>query len=57
MQLYPENNSPELYFTNEDKLFVYSKGTVLAICFPSNLLDVIFVYLHCVQWLTLLCDC
>ena len=30
MQLYPENNSPELFFTNEDKLIVYSKGTVLA---------------------------
>ena len=46
MQLYPENNSPELLFTNEDKLIVYSnKGTVLAICFPSNLLDVIFCLL------------
>ena len=30
MQLYPENNSPELLFTNKDKLIVYSKGTVLA---------------------------
>ena len=30
MQLYPENNSPELLFTNEHKLIVYSKGTVLA---------------------------
>ena len=46
MQLYPENNSPELLFTNEDKLIVYSKGTVvLAIFFPGNLLDVIFCLL------------
>ena len=45
MQLFPENNSPELLFNNEHKLIVYSKGTVLAICFPSNLLDVIFCLL------------